>query len=482
MEDKLMAATVTVNCDSDQGLLGRYEQNNSFADNRILSKIGPGDELQLLNWHTKILRIWIIPTWYWDKSTNTYNYSVFHPYLDLASRVSDHLLVTTGSTTAIEVRDGLALSTLEEVIINGLKHYKQQYPKIRYIEASNEYEGYLSDSEYYEVYQVHYRAVNAVNSELELGNSNKLLLGGPVTFKFNSSKIPNFLTNFANDSSADKLLYFISYHQYLHNGGSDEPKQIVGERSHINQWLSDRGLNPNLPVLVTEIGNGRPEDTGLPTDEHALLTGAANASIMYWYQSEPNIVPLNWVVHNSIAGLEFRDQFKTMDGYLFPYGKVLQAMSLMKITWVSASSSQLNGNSIGVYGLASKDTSGVTVLIWNYQHTSSSAHNTNVNVNNLPSEFTGKNIKLRRFAIDRVHEESPTLPLIEETVLANSGSFTQTYLLQENELQLLELTPTSDGTDITFMELESLTPSTNGESYQTIYRTTNISIAFLGQL
>lgn len=478
-----MAATVTINCSSNQSVLDRYEQYNnaSYKEVFVTTKFGPGDQSKVANWDTKILRVWIFPTpysglnagGYWDRATDTYNYSAYYNYLDLASNTADHLMVTTGAGIAEDIAHGLYTpEKLQEVLKNGLKHYKQRYPKIRYVEAGNEYTSNLSDSDYYEkIYKIHYRVLNDINSELGLNSSNRLLLGGPVIFRFDHPTIPDrreiqaFIANFKNDSSADKLLDFISYHQYLTVSGHDRPTQLVGERSKLSQWLPPE-LDPNLPAFVTEIGNQSPDNSGLPLAEKHFIQAAGMASVLHWYQDEHNITPLNWCIHHRVH--PYKDQFYSTDGHLAPYGKLLQALSLMKITRVSASSTQLDSRGIGVYGLASKDSSGVTVLAWNYQWNQSVDHYTTVTVNNLPNEFNGKCILLRRFAIDRANDENPSLDHVEETVFAYTGSFNHTFFLHENELQLLELTPTTNCPIITFAELEDLTPVTSGASYDTI--------------
>src|SRR5690606_9105976 len=67
----------------------------------------------------------------------------------------------------------------------GLKHYKEKFTNIRYVEVCNEYElkGFMdgTDDQYYEFYKLAYEAVNEVNKELKLTGKDRILVGGPVT-------------------------------------------------------------------------------------------------------------------------------------------------------------------------------------------------------------------------------------------------------------------------------------------------------------
>src|SRR5690606_34123977 len=107
----------------------------------------------------------------------------------------------------------------KQVLKNGIRHYKQRYPGLRYIEALNEAEvpsfGGLNDDQIYQFYKVFYDVVNELNTELN--PDVPLLLGGPASTRH--GRAMNFISRYAADTNPAKKLDFISFHDYSSSEG-----------------------------------------------------------------------------------------------------------------------------------------------------------------------------------------------------------------------------------------------------------------------
>ncbi len=131
---------------------------------------------------------------------------------------------------------------------------------------------------------------------------------------------------------------------------------------------------------------------------------------------------------------------------VFPQYNSFKMLSMMAGTRISASG-QMDVNGIGVRALASKGPNLVTVLVWNYQNTGTASYSTDLAVSNLPAEFVGKTIRLKRYLVDASHSNvsydaaKSDLETVEDTVLPAASSVTRTFTLQPNAVSLIVLSP-----------------------------------------
>ncbi|WP_344281729.1 hypothetical protein [Actinomadura napierensis] len=69
-----------------------------------------------------------------------------------------------------------------------------------------------------------------------------------------------------------------------------------------------------------------------------------------------------------------------------PYGNMMLMQSKMKDTRVSATSGGLKGDN-GVYALASKDRTGASLMVWNWQHTGTDSYHATIDMSRLPADL-----------------------------------------------------------------------------------------------
>lgn len=404
---------VTVDCRQSKGVLRRPElyNNNSLlrtpseaVTQKIKKEIGM----------TKIMRCWVTINDFWDYETGRYTYDfkcgwdlnlwdTFYGYMGRFSDISEDILFNVRGWER-EVLDGkITMEQWRTAVKNGLKHYKEKFPRIRYIEVLNEFWGLgpasEADDQYYRFYKEFYRIVNEINEELK--PATPLLVGGPnvVSGDLETGKkrdnIRAFLKNFANDRNPSKKLDFISYHEYA---VAKNPSVLINHEQLLDSWCREFGLPENYPIFITEMGDNSRNRRNTLIQDNQLLQASCLATMFYYFNLQPDIQAFQWVI-----------QHKTQDrkNQIFdnlrwsPYGMSLKMQARMARNQVQAiAPPPVEGK--GVYCLASEDDSKVTVLLWNYQwENGSTTSMVDLEVQSLfQNEGNGK-IKIGEYLLDR---------------------------------------------------------------------------------
>jgi hypothetical protein len=272
----------------------------------------------------EIIRCWLNLDEMWDYRTRKYDFN-FRPGIDKYKNIKekhretwdsqeesfinyyDYLKAFSASGKYIMLairryeRDVLneklpvSMSDWKMIFKEGLKHYKQRYPNIRYVEVGNEYEQInfmaATDEEYYKFYRLGYEAVNEINEELSLTGDQKILVGGPVPVGAFVKRIDRFTEQFSSDTNPKKQLDFLSWHEYT------EPVLSTAFReSEIRNILRRHKLNEYTPLFVTEHAPVH-FDKDLPGQSQI---NAANLVRTLYYASlySPNICIFPWVLYH----------------------------------------------------------------------------------------------------------------------------------------------------------------------------------------
>ena len=470
-------ATVAVDFNRPQGKLLHAERFNNFARAAGFAEQRPAD-VRFYNeqgLHGEIYRVWIADSVY-DEKAGTYHYAELLPYLADASAVSDFVLVGFQMVLRL-IQNGASPEQIKPIVKTIIGELKQKYPQIKYVEAFNEPDynlaKVLEPQDLYKYYVPFYQAVNELNAQLH--PSVPLQVGGPAFMDLDLPWMRAFLDGFEADRSPDKRLDFISYHGYGHFGAGggepgklqpyhfykNDPSEVATQRDALDQELRNRGLDANIPSFITEMGIYPGPSFDNPTDPHPdyLRQAAGMASLAYWYMNSPKNVPFNWVVRHRME--ERKDQLVTRvpkgepvpTGVFTPYGNMMLMMSKMKTTRVSAVSDRIKDGK-GVYAVASMDSSGITIALWNYQHTNTASFRAEIKLSHLPKEMSNRPIQERMFRIDQKtsnYFSDPGLANLQQvggrTVTLHDGQ-TETIELEPNALQLISLEPTGAATGI----------------------------------
>ncbi|MDZ7618243.1 MAG: hypothetical protein U1E05_14650 [Patescibacteria group bacterium] len=447
-------AVVTVDASKDLGVLRRHELYNNNSLLRPPSD-AMASKFQKELGTAKLMRCWVTINDYWDGKSDGYDFDFpcgwhghdkndrFHDYMQRFSDTSEELMLNVRGYEQEVMRGEIPLERWRKAVKDGLLHYKKRYPKIKYVEACNEFRYFakLTLDEYYDnFYLAMCRVVAEVNDELK--PDVPLLVGAPVEVGTIEGQVFPFIDKFAADKDPAKRLDFISYHRY--DFYKTKPAQAANEEAEIDARLKIHGLSEDIPLFITEMGifpvrRQVTDDVGYDQ----VIQAAAMTSIFYYYNRQPGIQGMHWVMQHVSND---RKTQMTDDLKWTPYGASLLMARLHKTRQLAACSDSLGADGLGVYAIASGDESGLAVQVWNYQYDGEKEYTATVRVTQLGERFAGKRVLVRRYLIDSTHStpELGRLEKVDEAVVAHDGTITQTIHLENNALCLIELTAVDD--------------------------------------
>ncbi|HKE95545.1 MAG TPA: hypothetical protein VKB34_14625 [Povalibacter sp.] len=447
------AATVIVDAATDLGALNNpawyHNQTRSLGSEDLarVSQIGPA----------RVVREWVKPASYYDETSGTYDFSGTYGALDNATSHADRLYLNFDQCKPVLMRLAEP-QRCRDVLKTGIRHYKLRYPTLRYIEVFNEPDkiwppasdesSALPVEDYYQWYKIAYAVVNEINQEL--APDIPLLVGGPVTYRFNGSYLRRFLDLFAADPDPARQLGFIAYHEYTRRAN---PADVRTAKATIRSWLQNRGLNPDIPIVVSEYGvfpGSGDADSGHGPGTLAqdmLIQASAMATLGMFYTDGGMDMPMHWLFNH--ATNERKSMFVDgVPGAVLPYYNVVKMERMLRERRIAATSTALDTAGIGVNALATRDGSGIAVLMTNYQWTTgATVYDTALEVRNLPAEFAGAQILLDRYLLDATtsnytHDPADAeLRRIERRVLPPDTVARATFGLTPNATSLVVLTP-----------------------------------------
>lgn len=449
-------ALVTVDAGVTRGMLNNPAAYHNQAGPS--APLGPADVRLVRELKPTLTRVWSAPGAYHDPATDRYDYNPTAPdggtvygYLDQAVDHSGRLLMNVDQCEQ-ELMTTAAPQRCRDVLRNGIRHYKQRYPALRYVELFNEPDRpwatrpdeprAMSAAEYYQWYRIGYQVINEINAELR--PAHPLRLGGPATHSFNEAYLREFLDLYRDDPDPTKRLDFVSYHQYQRR---DDPAAVAREKSTIRRWLRERGLAEQTPTFVTEYGVFPGGNTGPSFAADLLTHAAAMATLGYFYLEGGTDVPMHWVFNHSSNDRKSMFVDGT-DGAVYPYYNLVRMQRMLKKIRVSAGSDALSPAGLGVNALATRDASGVAVLTTNYQWTNRNVtHGVTVNIGNLPAEFANRRIRVERYLVDAVtsnyaHDPATaSLQRVQRYTVDPTDAVSANFELGPNAMSLLVLTP-----------------------------------------
>lgn len=256
-------------------------------------------------------------------------------------------------------------------------------------------------------------------------------VGGPVASWLTSGFTQGLITYCAANSVP---LDFIDFHWY-----DPSPGTLAPLLSTARTWLNSAGFS-TAPIFVSE-WNG----SYTWTDSGAVTRQAGHIAPVAYYLTEAGADGFYWRMLRpspSTSGI-----IQNGGDPVYPQYNTFKMIGMLANTRVGTTGLQMDSNGLGVGAIASMDAGKVTVLIWNYQNTGTSAFTVNVTVNNLPSSFSGKSIQLARYLMDATHSNytystaNYELAQVENLTLSPASSLTKSISLQASAVSLIVLTP-----------------------------------------
>jgi hypothetical protein len=221
----LKPAFVSVDFGAPQGALVRTERFNTW-DNGDPAPELRAEDVTFLNeqgLHSEIVRIGFSVDEHCDVAANACDFSSIADWIGDISDATDSLVVHLTPKHIIEQHRPPA--DAKHLLKLAIRELKKRFPKIDYIEATNEpdwefhgaqiyahKEPVLQPEQVYPYYVPFYQAVNEVNKELS--PSAQIKIGGPALTGMTKTWMTAFLDGYAADQNPDKRLDFISFHGY----------------------------------------------------------------------------------------------------------------------------------------------------------------------------------------------------------------------------------------------------------------------------
>ena len=277
-----------------------------------------------------------------------------------------------------------------------------------------------------------------------------MLVGGPAVTGDIVGKMDSFFENFSKDTSADKRLDFVSWHEYgkSYHGTALREGQVQG-------LLDKHGIPKAKPMFVTEHD---PVHGKLGTHELNLVNGAGLVKSLYFSNVySPGMTIMPWVQYHIS---EIQTQFMWFDGpnepdtqadelRMLPSGCSMKLLSMHK-DWEIAVDNSLDRDELV---LASVQNDGLVVHAVNYGET----RDVRIQIDKLPQVFTALDsgrLRFVKYQIDETHSNGIADPSYcggpqkvgEGMLTPENGSVTLTHAqLTKNGILMWILVPEKVG-------------------------------------
>jgi hypothetical protein len=273
-------------------------------------------------------RVWIQLVFVYNNGSINYNYKYsgsnvpVEDALTFYSTTSDSLLIVLSghrnSGSFIMPTGDAYKNFVRETIL----YYKRKFPKIKYIQCSNEPDfGGETMTTYYPVFQNYYKGLNEANEILRLENQALGLPYGRILLSNGgfTSNVPGmlnyaktFFTSYAADTDPNKKLDFFAFHSY---GESNRPIELLTARSRIDSAMRSHSL-PVIPVFLSEYGmvGGSSLPSGLTLEQTVTMQPAGQLTkAFYLYEGGIDRV-MNWLIHHE--SIEYKSELlDVQNGY-----------------------------------------------------------------------------------------------------------------------------------------------------------------------
>lgn len=457
------SSTVIVDCAIDKGKTFDIERYNGTSTSSPIP--GEASRLWLQGLKTKLTRVWIQLVFVYNNGNINYNYKYtgsnvpVEDALSFYSGTSDSLLVVLSghkNSGSFRVPVGEAY---KDFVRDLVLHYKRKFPRIQYIQVSNEPDaGDETMATYYPVYQNYYRGLNEANSLLQQEYAQNNQLYNPILLSNGgfTSNVPNmlayahdFFLSYKNDPDPSKKLDFFTFHSY---GESNRPLELLTARQRIDSAMQSHGL-PVIPVFLSEYGmvGGSSLPAGMTLAQTVTMQPAGQLTkAFYLYEGGIDKI-LNWNIHHS--SIHYKSELlDPANGIASPYGhalKLCQELTIRKKR-VSAISKGIDNVGLGIHAMAaSHNNKGIAVLVWNYNWRNTVAEkDINVLIKNIDKPcFYRRKIHCKMYVIDSKNNNYFINPA--QTSLVASGELEVDYRpylkipvhLERSAVVLLVLTP-----------------------------------------
>ena len=381
------------------------------------------DPAQLDSGQLKYLREWLTVA-------NTHADSVMLD-LQLSPIVKLYRQHTKAGTVALPEAGipGAEWEKIRQGYLTTLRYAKQVCPGLKIIQMPYELDN-MSDAAvhadaHYMFYKTLYEAVHLFNEGRAAAEQVRVAGLGSNNPNSRWDFISGFLQRYSKDTSTHKRLDYLTWHTYLFPG--NYPSMIKGVNDSLQLLLKKYGLDPQLPVIIDEMGLAEPSTIEDLSDLRGAMRKEAamanfSAAIHHYYEEMPG----NWIPISG-AGWHFALLTYGKQQILSTYAKGMLLRNKLGDEKIPVKATPVDAQGYGLHATATRAAERISVLlyaaspsIFYSQATPLSYKNIELVLKDIPARFRNKELKVTQWfstpedsAMLRVlsRDEYQTLPL-----------------------------------------------------------------------
>jgi len=297
--------------------------------------------------------------------------------------------------------------------------------------------GMTVEDAYYRGYRVTMRAVADLNRKNHYAKP--LLSGGTACMwpQYKKNYMKNFLAAYAKDPDPAKHMDFLSVHYYV-----DDFAAAASFRHDMEALMAGYHL-PAIPLIMSELGWKEPGAKRYSSDKSASLRWATGALSHAYEIAEQNIPPMHWVYPRKEDRMSMAAPANESPA-LLPKGNAVRMAQMLKQNHVKSTVS-IDKNGYGVYSIATYDSDGIAILLFNYDGGGESVKNVTLHLLNA-DKLGAKSGSVTEYRLDRTHanyfadKNAWQLAPVGEAAVPLSALNGKTVQLNGNAAQLIVVT------------------------------------------
>ena len=324
---------------------------------------------------------------------------------------------------------GAEWEKIRQGYLTTLRYAKQVCPGLKIIQMPYELDN-MSDAAvhadaHYMFYKSLYEAVSLFNEGRSQADQVRVAGLGSNNPNSRWDFIQGFLERYSKDTGGRKRLDYLTWHTYLFPG--NYPAMIKGVNDSLRHLLKKYGLNPQLPVVIDEMGLAEPSTIEDLSDLRGAMRKEAamanfSAAIHHYYEQMPG----NWIPISG-AGWHFALLTYGKQQILSTYAKGMLLRNKLGDEKVPVKSAPVDAQGYGLHATATRAEERISVLlyaaspsIFYSQATPLSYKNIELVLKDIPARFRNKELKITQWfstpedsAMRRIlsRDEYQTLPL-----------------------------------------------------------------------
>ncbi|MFC1504059.1 discoidin domain-containing protein [Spirochaetota bacterium] len=475
----VLSVSISVNCSIDQGAMPKY---NEYQQDLRGAK-GPGDIRLTRELGVKTVRMfWWAEFWAPQKGVYNWQYEdhvkwdgQYKPYGNdpMIEKIYDYDgEVFLCMERLPEWLRGYNMNIpnnyddWEEMLRTGLNHVKSRWPNIQYFETHNEPAPvHVDHGQYQRYYERFHRFFQNYNATLPAGVPKFKIIGPAIASRPIQEMVyvleEGILKVIKNKNLDPSLFAGASFHAF---GANATPKFM---RDGINAFTAKMAkYNMVRPVWVDAYGRYHGADYGFfhpmkpeckPYDQNMNFNpyqitrfGVNLIASYYGFLEANNDVKPFFFFYNAYNGPEKSilvpdDYDRYADGKTTPVYNAVKMYTMLKAKRIKAISDGLDGNLEGVGCIASKDNTGIALLVYN---TTTANKSISFTVNNIPSGLMNTPLRYTRYLVDDTHgnyyynKNNHVLPAVDNKTVTLSSSYSASISLRSYGTTLIVLSDT----------------------------------------